>query len=252
MGEVKPYYEEKGIVIYHADCRKVLPSLSVDITVTSPPYNQIDPSKMKPSGMTKDRGAGLGWIEKFKQDGYTDNLPESEYQSFVRGVVGDCLQISMGLVWVNHKTRYRDKAAIHPLSFLPFPLYSEIVWDRGGSLTLNARKFAPSHEYFFGFGQPHYWDNRFNTEMSVWRISKTGIDGHVCSYPPSLIRPLIAASCPTGGIVLDPFMGSGTTLRAAKDLGLKAIGIEIEERYCEIAANRLRQEVFDFEQASSL
>ncbi len=66
---------------------------------------------------------------------------------------------------------------------------------------------------------------------------------HPCQKPIRLIRRLLAW---TSGIILDPFMGSGTTLRAAKDLGRKAIGIEIEEKYCEIAVKRLRQEVFDF------
>jgi site-specific DNA-methyltransferase (adenine-specific) len=64
---------------------------------------------------------------------------------------------------------------------------------------------------------------------------------HITQKPESLIRELLSIAPP--GIVLDPFMGSGTTLRAAKDLNRRAIGIEIEERYCEIAAERCRQEV---------
>lgn len=71
---------------------------------------------------------------------------------------------------------------------------------------------------------------------------------HETQKPLKLIRPLIEK---TSGVVIDPFMGSGTTLRAAKDLGRRAIGIEIDERYREIAAKRLGQEVFDFSGAQS-
>ena len=70
--------------------------------------------------------------------------------------------------------------------------------------------------------------------------------GHYSQKPIKLITKLLLMA-PTANLILDPFMGSGTTLRAAKDLGRRAIGIEIEERYCEIAANRLRQEVLSFE-----
>ena len=66
---------------------------------------------------------------------------------------------------------------------------------------------------------------------------------HPTQKPVDIIKPLLEYSCPPDGVVLDPFMGSGTTLRAAKDLCRKAIGIEIQEKYCRIAVERLRQEV---------
>jgi site-specific DNA-methyltransferase (adenine-specific) len=75
--------------------------------------------------------------------------------------------------------------------------------------------------------------------------TRCGFDdnGHPCPKPVEWALWLVERCCPASGTVLDPFMGSGTTLRAAKDIGRKAIGIEIEEKYCEIAAKRLAQEV---------
>jgi site-specific DNA-methyltransferase (adenine-specific) len=236
----KPYYEEEGIVIYNGDCLEILKHLGmVDITVSSPPYNQLLFST-NATGMHK----GNKWVEKSgKGAGYAEVGDEMTYQKWQSHVFDLCRNRSKGLVWINHKVRFRDGEGIHPIQFYNWPFWSEVVWDRGVSMVLNARKFAPSHEYIYGFGKPHYWDDTFNTKMSVWRIAPQNSEDHPCPFPLELITPLIGASCPTDGIVLDPFMGSGTTLRAAKDLGRKAIGIEIEEKYCEIAVKRLAQEV---------
>ena len=243
---MKPYYEHAGITIYHGDCREILASFpscfKVDITASSPPFNTIPTTTA--SGMMRESNHKqlIGYL------GHTDDMPEDDYKAWMLDVFTQCRAHTLGLVWINHKTRYRDKVGIHPLSLFPWPFYSEIVWDRGGSVTLNARKFAPSHEYIYAFGTPHFWDDSLNTKMSVWRVNpERNIPNHPCPFPEELIRPCIEASCPMGGTVMDPFMGSGTTLRAAKDSGRCAIGIEIEERYCEIAAKRLSQEVLPLE-----
>lgn len=215
---------------------------SVDIVVTSPPYN-TGLRAAKPSGFMSGRRAELFTLNGTYSD-YDDDMPELEYQSWLHSVVAECLRVSRGLVWINHKTRYRDGKGIHPLMFLDFPLWSEIVWNRRGSIVMNARKFAPSHEYVFGFGRPHYWNDKNNALLSVWDItwgSANSTDLHPCPYPQALVRPLIESSCPPGGTVLDPFFGIGTTGRVAIELDRHYIGIDTSSAYCEIARTRLAQ-----------
>jgi DNA modification methylase len=226
-------------VIYCADCLTVLPHLTgVDITVSSPPYNQIPE--------TKGTGIFAESPRKFN-DGYashTDNMDEGEYVAWMIDVFGICRDVSAGLVWINHKTRYRNKKGIHPLQIFPWDFYSEIIWDRCGSMTLNARKFAPSHEVVYGFGVPHYWDDSLNTEMTVWRVApETSVKGHPCPFPVSIPMLIIKASCPFDGCVVDPFMGSGTTGVACIRTGRRFIGVEIEPKYCAIARERMEREL---------
>jgi len=243
----KPYYDFKGITIYHGDCREVLPEIGgFDCVVTSPPYNTL-PKAHNPSGVHAERKSGVNkWIKK-AVGSYFDCRPEEEYQEWLIGVFQVCYENCRGLMWINHKIRYRDGKAVHPVRIFPWPIYSEVIWDRMGSLALNCKRYAPSTEHLLAFGDPYVWHDDLNKLMSVWRI---GFDHdpnrHPCSFPIAIASRPIISSTNHGDLVLDPFMGSGTTLRAAKDLGRKAIGIEIEEKYCEIAAKRLEQEVFDF------
>ena len=107
-------------------------------------------------------------------------------------------------------------------------------------------RFSSSAEYLL-FGSIGVPVSGEKSPQNVIRTNPTDGDSkqHIAEKPIELLRDLLGISLETD-CILDPFMGSGTTLRAAKDLGRKAIGIEIEERYCEIAAKRLAQEVFAF------
>jgi len=254
---MKPYYEEAGITIYHGDCMEVLPEIhGVKCCVTSPPYNQSI-SAFGESGMHKE----TSWVAKISS-GYRDEMPEDEYQQWqvdVFSLVAACLDDD-GSLFYNHKIRWRDGILSHPVVWtakFPMRLRQEIIWARNGSVTLNARMFAPNDERILWFVRgKHKWNQDSVSHFSVWRVdqygsfgsARTGIAGHPCAYPIELPKRCIMASTDEGDTILDPFAGSGTTLVAAKDLGRKAIGIELEEKYCEIAANRLRQSVFNFEE----
>jgi site-specific DNA-methyltransferase (adenine-specific) len=226
--------------VIHGDCLEVMRGMadaSVDIVVTSPPYNTL-PAKNAPSGLHGPKGGRGKWVAKAAA-GYADQRPEADYQAWLCEVVAECLRVSRGLVWINHKIRYRDREAIHPVRFLPFPIYSEVVWDRGVSMALNCKKYAPSHENLWAFGVPHWWNDELNTRMSVWRIAPQRSTDHPCPFPLEIARRPVVSSCPIGGTVLDPFAGSGTTGEACVKSGRHFIGIEREAAYVEIARKRL-------------
>lgn len=233
-----PYYESDGVVIYHGDCRDILPAVKGEIAVTSPPYNTLGQSG---GGIHKDKP-----ITGENYKGYFDAMPEHEYWAWLDSVVCALRAAVTSTVWVNHKPKCRGEL-LHPLvesSELSRELWAEIVWSRPGGMALNAGRFVPSHETIYGIRKPSFWDDSYKTLFTVWQMSPdTGNKDHPCSFPVELPMNLIGATCSPGGTVIDPFMGSGTTLVAARRLCRRAIGIEKEERYCEIAVKRLDQGV---------
>ncbi len=219
-----PYYDKGGITIYHADCRDVLPSLtpgSVDLVLTDPPYG------IGVLTNYRERGRGAAALCNNYPPIHGDDTPfdPSPLLRFKRLV----------LFGANH---YADK--------LP-PSASWLVWDKLNGATskreVGFNDQADAELIWTNIGGPvriirHRW-------MGMLKDSERQDNRrHPTQKPVAVIAKIIGMFCEPGGLVLDPFMGSGTTLRAAKDAGLKAVGIEIEERYCEVAARRLEQEVF--------
>ena len=216
---MKPYYEAGGMTIYHGDCRDVLPTLDVvDLVLTDPPYGigeaaGKNKSRSKPFGGTgKTIFATNYGTETWDDAAIADDLiaaviAAGRYAAIFGGNYYALPAASCFLVWdkVNYSSDFADV---------------EIAWTNYGTA---ARLKA------------HQW----NGMIRVGRETRY----HPTQKPRDVMRWAIELCPKMPTSILDPFMGSGTTLRAAKDLGVKAIGIEIEEKYCEIAANRLAQEV---------
>jgi site-specific DNA-methyltransferase (adenine-specific) len=259
---MKPYYEHGGVTIYHGDCREVLPEIAVgtiDLVFTSPPYNLGNTSGggfagvrvghySDAAGMRK-RGGGGKWNGGALADGYgvhADNMPHAEYVAWQREILCECWRKlgPAGAIFYNHKPRILNGEVVTPLAYNPeLPIRQIVVWARAGGVNFSPSFYVPTHEWIVIFARP---DFRLKSKGAsgvgdVWSIPQEHDNPHPAPFPLALPARAIETVAPS--IVLDPFAGSGTTLRAARDAGVRAIGIEIEERYCEIAAKRLAQEV---------
>ena len=214
---VKPYYEQDGITIYHGDCREMLPALPpADVVLTDPPYGIGRDGERQSSGTHGGRKGYefMGWDAERPSRATFDLILASASSQIVWGgnYFADLLPASSQ--W--------------------------LVWDKGQRISQSDGELAWTS-----------WDGalRIYTENRVAIM----LDGavHPTQKPVALMRWCLGFA-PDARTILDPFMGSGTTLVAAKQLGRRAIGIEIEERYCEIAARRLAQMILPFEPVAAL
>lgn len=242
---LKPYYEHGGITIFHGDCRRVLECITeiADCVVTDPPYA----ISVAGSVHVGKPGRGSRRLDFFPGD--------SDWTATVAMWI-EALQASLrrlsssGSVyaWVGHREFGPTVACLEEHGFKTRP----IAWVKKCPAPPPPGSGWPSgfEMGVFGSRPGRTWthdgtrpppSNVFTADS--FRHGQPGKVGHPTQKPLACVQPLIAASTNVGGLILDPFMGSGTTLVAAKKLGRRAVGIDIEERYCEIAAKRLAQEV---------
>ncbi len=251
---MKAYYEHAGITIYHGDCREILPELDpVDVVITDPPYGE--------TSLEWDTQVG-GWLSLAaavtKQVWCFGSL--LSFMDLARADGLACWRRAQELVWEKHNgsSFHADRfKRVHELILHLYRgdwagIYKAPVTTPDATARTVRRKTRPAHTGHIDDGPYTSHDGGPRLMRSVIYVrSCHGTAIHPTEKPIGILTPLIQYSCPEGGIVLDPMMGSGSTLAAAKRLGRRAIGIEIEERYCELAAKQLSQEVFDFETCAS-
>lgn len=229
---MEPYYSENGIEIYHGDCREVLPSLpAVDLVLTDPPYR------------VAAKGCGLAGDRKYLQDITAESLDA--------GFDVHLLRAFPNWFCFCGKQQLFD---FHPLT--EGKNWMLITWNKPNPTPLTNNNYLPDAEYIF-----HVWEKgrlfgeyHDKSRSIEWPVEQNGFE-HPTVKPLSVVEKRVRLGSEQGDLILDPFMGSGTTLLAARRLGRRAIGVEVEERWCDLAVRRLRgfasrkegQEMFTFE-----
>ena len=241
-----------------------IPDNTIDLIVTSPPYN----IKINYGNKWNKRK-----IVSSKSIKYEDNLNEENYLKMIKKVSLECKRVlkKNGTVFFNLKNRLIDDEIRPPFWIIEFfkGLYLKniIIWnfDWGGS---TSRRFSSRYEYIFFFSKdkkkwtfnlddiaipsvnyrPDRYKTQFKNPSDVWKIplvSGNSIErtGHPAQYPEKLIERIILAATNKKDLVLDPFMGSGTTANVAKKLGRNYVGYETNKEYIDIANNRLKKNV---------
>ncbi len=217
MSLPEPYYQDDAVTIYHGDCREIVPELGrFDLLLTDPPYG-IGRDKGNDSGTDN-----AGFYKRAERKSYPDSWDVKPSAETMLALIGGA---ELSIVWGGNYFAH----------FLPKSSFW-LVWDKENTMpTFSDCELA--------------WTNSKRKSVKQLRCSGNGLMGretqreHPTQKPVALMSWCIQLAGDTAQTILDPFAGSGTTGRAAKDLGRKAVLIEREEKYCEIAAGRMAQEV---------
>jgi modification methylase len=257
----------EGVTLYLGDCLELMPPLSkIDAVITSPPYNlgnttgggfvkqlggmayqrthySVDTPLGKRGGVGKWSGGALA----YGYESYSDALPHDEYVDWQFRFLRECFRSLSddGAIFYNHKCRVLGGRLIAPIDYVPEDLRplvrQEIIWARAGGVNFSPSFYCPTHERIVLIAKPEFRlrDKAASGAGDVWYIPQEQNLDHPAPFPTQL--PLTILETVTAKLILDPFMGSGTTGVAAVKLGRKFIGIEIEPKYFDIACRRISE-----------
>ncbi len=226
------------------DVMQQIPSGSVDLVVTSPPYNLKNSTG---NGMKDGRGGK--WSGAALVDGYShygDNVPHEEYVRWQRVCLEEMLRVipEDGAIFYNHKWRVQAGLLQDRNDIVAgFPIRQIIIWKRKGGINFNPGYFLPTYEVIYMIAKPEFkLVEKANAHGDIWEFGQESKNRHPAPFPVSLIERIISST--NAKVVLDPFMGSGTTALAAKNLDRNFIGIDISPEYCDMALQRLNDPLF--------
>jgi modification methylase len=226
-----------------ADCleaMKKMPSNSVDLVVTSPPYNLKNSTGNSMKACTKSGK----WAGAALQNGYThhdDCMPHDKYVEWQRDCLAQMFRLLKddGAIFYNHKWRVQDGLLQDRQDIVSgFPVRQIIIWKRKGGINFNPGYFLPTYEVIYMITKQNFkLASKANSYGDVWEFTQEMKNEHPAPFPVALIYRIINST--NADIVLDPFMGSGTTAIVAMGLKRNYIGIELSPEYCQMAQERI-------------
>lgn len=218
-----------------------IPDESVELVVTSPPYNLKNSTG---NGMKDGRGGK--WANAALQNGYShydDNMPHDEYVAWQRDGLTEMLRVLTpdGAIFYNHKWRVQGGLLQDRQDIVNgFPVRQIIIWRRKGGINFNPGYFLPTYEVIYLIANKDFkLAPKANAHGDVWEIAQERNNIHPAPFPEELVERIVAST--KAKIVLDPFMGSGTTAIVAKKLGRDFIGIDLSPEYCRLACERVTE-----------
>jgi len=215
--------------IYNIDVLEGLKKLddnSIDCIVTSPPYNKYGLNKFN--------------HRKIKYDDYGDNMKEEDYQKWQIEILNEMIRVLKpdGSIFYNHKNRRYDCKEYSPLEWLlkiNGNIYQTIIWNRNMSPSIFNTFLLPVYENIYWITKtnktPKVYRSRLDTIKDIWNIPPSRSKKHPATFPEKLVENCILLTTNEGDVILDPFMGVGTTANVAKRLNRNYIGFEISENY---------------------
>lgn len=234
--------------IYNMDCLeflKTIPDNSVNTIVTSPPYNKGYWSKnqnMNNGFHTKSR--------RIEYEEFKDNLEPFVYESQQKQLLMELCRVLKddGSIFYNHIDILCEHNTIHPTYVYDYPLKQVIIWNRQNTPKLDVSYFFPITEYVFWIKKTKESKPKFNKDKcafkkSVWDILPVRDNNHPAPFPIELAYNCITSTCDEGDLVLDPYMGSGTTALAAIKNKCNYIGSELSKKYLDMANKRIENEL---------
>ena len=219
---------------------KKLQDESVDLIVTSPPYNLKNSTG---NGMKDGRGGK--WSNAALIDGYNnydDNMPHHLYVQWQRNCLSEMYRILRddGAIFYNHKWRVQGGLLQDRSDIVEgFPVRQIIIWRRKGGINFNRGYFLPTYEVIYLIAKKKFaLAKGANSFGDIWEFTQETKNEHPAPFPVAIIERVILST--NAKIVMDPFMGSGTTAVASKNLGRDYYGIELSDEYCKLARKRLK------------
>jgi site-specific DNA-methyltransferase (adenine-specific) len=224
------------------DTMKIIPSSSIDLIVTSPPYNLKNSTG---NGMKDGRGGK--WKNAKLVNGYADYndcMPHEKYVNWQRECLSEMMRVLKedGAIFYNHKWRVQGGLLQDRQDIVSgFPVRQIIIWKRKGGINFNKGYFLPTYEVIYLIAKPKFvLVPKANSYGDIWEFTQEMNNPHPAPFPVDLIERIISST--NANVILDPFMGSGTTAIAAGNQGRDFIGIDISQEYCDMAEKRLRGE----------